>query len=313
MQPVNSMQPSTRNVSCSRPVVTVVTPTYNRSEELKLLYASLLKQTKLNFEWLIIDDGSTDETNEICRAWMKEKSFVIRYLRKSNGGKHTALNYSYNYIHTPLTFIVDSDDTLTEDAIETISDDYSRHKEEADLCGFSYLRASPKGDILSRSEVPFDGMKESFCQCRINRNISGDMAEVWFTKVLQEYRFPEFPGEKFLGEDLVWIRMSEKYKLRFFNRKLYISGYLDEGLTRNRRKHNILSPRGCVLRAHTFLEADVHLRYKMKAMAQYFIYGRFAGTTYGESFGNTQHKILGFICILPAIILYYIWNITNKR
>ena len=105
-----------------------------------------------------------------------------------------------------------------------------------------------------------EGMKESYVECRINRNIGGDMAEVWYTHCLKEYLFPEFQGEKFLGEDIVWVRMSEKYKMRFFNRVIYISDYLEDGLTNNRRKHNIKSPNGCIARAEAFLDSNACMK-----------------------------------------------------
>lgn len=107
-----------------------------------------------------------------------------------------------------MTFIVDSDDILTSNAISTIEQVYSKYKNENDLCGFSFLRGKPNGGYLSTSGVPQDGMKESYVECRVNRSIGGDMAEVWYTYCLKEYLFPEFSGEKFLGEDIVWVKMS---------------------------------------------------------------------------------------------------------
>ena len=100
--------------------ITVFTPTYNRAYILPKLYESLKKQTCMNFEWLIIDDGSTDDTSEVVKTFKTDK-FPILYYYKKNGGKHTAMNYSHPYINGDLLFIVDSDDVLTNDAIETIT------------------------------------------------------------------------------------------------------------------------------------------------------------------------------------------------
>lgn len=217
--------------------------------------------------------------------------FPIFYHRKENGGKHTALNYAYQFIKTPLTFIVDSDDSLTRDAISYVNEIYKRYKNESDLCGFSFLRGKPDGGYLSTSGVPQDGMKESYVECRINRGIGGDMAEVWYTHCLKEYLFPEFQGEKFLGEDIVWVRMSEKYKMRFFNRVIYVSDYLEDGLTNNRRKHNIKSPNGCVARAEAFLDSDSNIKAKIKAALQYQIYGKFAGVGEIDLFRKSKNKM----------------------
>lgn len=291
--------------------VTVLTPAYNREKLLQKLYNSLCNQNCKDFVWLIIDDGSSDNTDRYIDEIRENADFQIVYYKKKNGGKHTALNYAYQYIDTPLTFIVDSDDVLTSDAISTVIETYSKYKDEKDICGFSFLRGKPDGGYLSVSGVPRDGMKETFVQCRINRNISGDMAEVWYTHCLKEFPFPEYHGEKFLGEDIVWVKMAQKYKMRFFNKVIYMSDYLEDGLTNNRRKHNIKSPNGCVARAEAFLDADIPLKNKIKAALQYQIYGKFANRSIKELFRNTKQKGLFVVCALPSAVLYVKWRRQN--
>lgn len=293
--------------------ITVLTPTYNRGKLLQKLYKSLYEQDCKKFEWVVVDDGSTDDTSVFVKQMKSEADFPIYYYKKKNGGKHTALNFAYQYIKTPLTFIVDSDDYLTTDAISCIEEVYEKYKDEENLCGFCFLRGKSGGGYLSTSGVPKDGMKESYVQCRINRNIGGDMAEVWYTHCLKEYPFPEFKGEKFLGEDIVWVKMSEKYKMRFFNHVIYISDYLEDGLTNNRRKHNIGSPNGCVKRAEVFLDSGIHLKAKIKSILQYEIYGKFANKTNRELFCKTKHKLLYVLFFLPAYILYGKWKKENAK
>ena len=291
--------------------ITVLTPCYNREKLLQKLYNSLCNQDCKDFVWLIIDDGSTDNTGEYINEIKGKGDFPIVYHKKKNGGKHTALNYAYQYINTTLTFIVDSDDTLTRDAISTVKDTLNKYRNETDICGFSFLRGKPNGGYLSVSGVPKDGMKETFVQCRINRNIGGDMAEVWYTHCLKEFPFPEYHGETFLGEDIVWVKMAQKYKMRFFNKVIYISDYLEDGLTNNRRKHNIKSPNGCVARAEVFLDADIPLKNKIKAALQYQIYGKFANRSIKELFHNTKHKRLFVSCVFPSTVLYVKWRQEN--
>lgn len=293
--------------------ITVLTPAYNRGKLLQLLYKSLCDQDCKDFEWLIIDDGSTDDTETCVKQMQRKADFPIYYNKKENGGKHTALNYAYQFIKTPLTFIVDSDDLLTSDAISQVKKVYEKYNGEEDICGFSFLRGKPNGGYLSTSGVPRDGMKASYVDCRINGNIGGDMAEVWYAHCLQEYPFPEFKGEKFLGEDIVWVKMSEKYKMRFFNRVIYISDYLEDGLTNNRRKHNIQSPNGCVARAEAFLDSNAHLKAKIKAGLQYQIYGRFANRSDKDLYYHTEHKWMYVICFLPAYILYQKWKMKSQN
>ena len=138
--------------------ITVITPTYNRGKLLQNLYQSLAKQDCKDFHWIVIDDGSTDDTGKYIEKMKKEADFPISYYKKENGGKHTALNYACKYIVTPLTFIVDSDDTLTVNAISTIQNIYQKYSNEADICGFSFLRGKPNGGYLSTSGVPKDGI-----------------------------------------------------------------------------------------------------------------------------------------------------------
>ena len=142
--------------------------------------------------------------------------------------------------------------------------------------------------------------------------IGGDMAEVWYTHCLKEYLFPEFQGEKFLGEDIVWVRMSEKYKMRFFNRVIYVSDYLEDGLTNNRRKHNIKSPNGCVARAEAFLDSDSNIKAKIKAALQYQIYGKFAGVGEIDLFRKSKNKMMFIVFAVPARLLYWKWNFADQ-
>ena len=265
-------------------------------------------QSNMNFTWLIIDDGSIDNTYSTVKKMIAESNFEIQYYKKSNGGKHTALNYSYQFIKTPLTMICDSDDWLTSNAIEVIENKYSLYKDEKDLCGFSFLKGNPNGGYLSSKKIPIDGMKASFCACRINKNIKGDMAEVWYTHCLEEYPFPKFNDEKFLGEDIVWIKMSEKYKLRFFNDVIYLGEYLEGGLTKNRRVYNIQSPVGAMERAKVFLDAQINFRYKIKPIVQYIVYGNFAGINVRKQYAKSSNKMLYFLAFLPSNLLFVIWK-----
>ena len=102
--------------------------------------------------------------------------------------------------------------------------------------------------------------------------------------------------------------MTEKYKMRFFNKVIYISDYLDEGLTNNRRKHNIASPQGCVVRAESFLKSDANLKAKVKAMMQYYIYGRFANIKIKTLWKRSQKKLFFVFMILPSHVLYLKWK-----
>jgi hypothetical protein len=252
-----------------------------------------------------MDDGSADNTEELVQGFMTEKKLVIVYRKKENGGKHTALNAAISEIESELVFIVDSDDLLNEDAVALIYNFYDKYNHEIGLCGYSFIRVNSDGRYLHSGTLTKDVVIDTFVNLRINQNLSGDMAEVWYTKCLKEYPFPEFRGEKFIGEDVVWIRMSGKYKLVFTNKVIYICEYLGDGLTKNRRQYNITSPKGCVLRAKTFLEADIKLKYLIKPGVQYIVYGLFANYKLNKMFKECPLKLLFIALFLPSCLIYF--------
>lgn len=239
---------------------------------------------------------------------IKEASYPIKYIYKENGGKHTAINVGIQEIRTELIFIVDSDDTLTKDAVELILRYHEKYKSIDGLCGYSFLRQFPDGNINGN---PFEREESigSYINMRINKNDTlADKAEVFYTKCLKEFPFPEYPGERFLGEDLVWIRMARKYNMVHINKAIYIGTYMEDGLTKNRRKHNIASPIGCMHRAEEFMESDINLKYRIKGSLQYIIYGLFANYSIGNLLKASRHKLLTSICVFPGIILYMKWK-----
>lgn len=288
-------------------LITVLTPAYNRERELERLFHSLENQDNSDFEWLIVDDGSSDRTESKVKEWMECSRISILYIKKQNGGKHTALNAGIHRIRSKWTFVVDSDDYLTEEAISTIVKKDEKF-DRPDICGFAFLRQSQNGSYLTNKLVPQDGLVESFCECRYGRKIVGDMAEVWKTECLKEYPFPEFFDEKFISEDVVWVAMAQKYKMVFFNKAIYISDYLEDGLTLNRRKHNMLSPRGCMYRGEVHLDADLPVKYKCRAMFYYSVYGFFAGYRKKELLKRSKHKVL-FLMLWPVSrLVIYKWR-----
>ncbi len=283
--------------------VTIITPTYNRANELKRLYESLLVQTDQDFLWLIVDDGSTDNTETVVQDWIRERKISLKYLKKPNGGKHTALNAGISMIGSPWTFIVDSDDYLTENAIELVRRKISEDDSDI-ICGLAFLRQTRNGSLLTNKKVPQSGMIDDYCHCRYGLDIQGDMAEVWKTKCLKEFPFPVFKNEKFCSEDVVWIRLAQKYKMRFYNDVIYMSDYLEGGLTKSRRKQNLMSPKGVMYRGIIHLRAGLPFKYRCKAMLYYQVYGRAAGYDYRYLFRKSEHKAFFAVMFFPSMLAY---------
>ena len=287
--------------------ITVLTPTFNRGG-LQSLWDSLQKQTVKEFEWLVVDDGSTDGTKNLITQLQEKSDFPIRYIYKNNGGKHTALNVGIQTIRSELTFIVDSDDCVTDDAVESILKIHKKYRSQNNICGYAFLRAFPDGKINGK-KFDVDERIGSYIDVRVNGDDTGaDKAEVFKTHCLKEFPFPEYPNEKFLGEDLVWVRMARKYEMVHINKAIYVGNYLEDGLTNNRRKHNIASPIGCMHRAEEFMESDLRTRYRIKGGLQYIVYRRFAGVKVVDLIRKSRHKVLATVCTPGGLFLHSRWS-----
>ena len=217
-------------------LISFLTPTFNRAYILGQLYDSLCKQLKKDFEWIVVDDGSTDNTEQLVQAWKREAKFPIHYIKKENGGKHRALNRGIEFVNSPYTCIIDSDDYLTENAVELI-EKWIRDIAEISACaGVSGVRKTPKGKIIG--EYPARKLYVDAKNIeRRKMHLEGDKAEVYRTDILRKYPFPEFKGEKFLSECAVWDKISlEGYWLRWYPDALFICEYREDGLTKTVNK-----------------------------------------------------------------------------
>lgn len=215
--------------------VTVFTPTYNRAYSLPRLYDSLKRQTFNDFEWVIVDDGSTDNTTEVVDSFFAEKPFFeIKYRRTENGGKHRAINRGMDMVSGELFFLVDSDDWLREDALECIdrTEKSIPTEQKNKFCGVYGLRVHTDGSIIG-STITEETRDLTYFE-RNQNGISGDKAECYYSYLMRKYPFPEYDGEKFCTECLVWDQIAaEGLKIRFFNQGIYFCEYLEDGLTKS--------------------------------------------------------------------------------
>ena len=213
-------------------MITIMTPTYNRAYILKEAYNSLKRQSSFEFEWIVVDDGSTDETEEIVRRWVEEeKNFSIVYEKQKNGGKHRAVNKGVSLAKYDYFLILDSDDRLTKNAVTLI---HTWIAEITDLNGFAGV-AGLRGNINTVIEETHQ--KKYIDATNLERqkfNIFVEQAEVYKTEILRKYPFPEFDGENFIRESAVWDRIAKDgWKLRWHNEIVYLWDYIEDGLTKN--------------------------------------------------------------------------------
>ena len=226
--------------------ITVFTPTYNRAYIIDELYNSLKKQTFIDFEWLIIDDGSTDCTYEKVKNWSADNTkFPIRYYKFENSGKQKEINRALDLARGELFFTVDSDDLLTADALDKINQWEKTIPQCEKFCGF----AGSDGDMTGKAINPI--FSEEYVDATFfNRYaetgmfIGHDRPWVFYTDVHRQYRYPEFEGEKFIAEAVVWNRMAKDgYQIRCFNDVIYLIEHQEDGYTKKISQILIQSPK----------------------------------------------------------------------
>lgn len=227
--------------------ITVCTPTYNRAHLLNKLYTSLKKQNYNSFQWIIVDDGSTDDTEAVVNEFIKENNINIRYIKKKNGGKHTALNIGIDNAEGELFWIVDSDDYIIDDALKYIWNKWCELKDNKDFAGLSALRGYENKKVIGTT-VNEEYIDADVLTYRYKYRVLGDKSEVYRTDILKKYKFPEYREEKFLTEAVVWNRIAnDGYKIRWFNKVIYICEYLEGGLTNTSDKNIMDSWQGTTL------------------------------------------------------------------
>lgn len=257
------------------PFISILTPTYNRGKLLLPLYDSLKNLTFKDFEWLIVDDGSEDDTEQYALSWIahniQNAEFPIRYIKKSNGGKHTAINRGVREANGELILILDSDDTLPSDSLATIAQYYEQCKGYKDCAGVCGLMAHHDGQLIGTG-FPKDPMYESALLFRYAEkgNVTGDLLEVYKTSVMREFPFPEIENERFCPESLVWNRIANKYKLFCFNKVIYYRDYLEGGLTSKIVRIRMNSPIASTMTYAEMLDYNISLKWKIRSAINYW-------------------------------------------
>jgi glycosyltransferase involved in cell wall biosynthesis len=213
----------------SAPRVTVLTPTFNRAGTLPRLYESLLAQSCTDFEWLVVDDGSTDTTGQLIETWRKNGPLGIDYLWQENGGKHVALNRGMVRVRTELVAMMDSDDWYRPDALQCL---LRRWDEIQIRGGFANIEGRcqlPDGTVLSPS-LGVDVLDLDYYEATVQHGLHGDTCGIWRTDVLRAHPFPEDLGP-FVSEGLVYNRVAATHRTRYCDDVVGIKEYLSGGLS----------------------------------------------------------------------------------
>lgn len=210
-------------------MLTVFTPAYNRASYLQRVYDSLLRQKCRDFEWLIIDDGSTDDIQNVMSAFLQENKLRIRYYNKENGGKHTAYNLALEKAEGDWFMCVDADDYLQDDAVQHILTETVKTSTQEGIVAY---KTDLNGNRLSQV-FPAELTQCKFSDLSLRFGCNGEFTLIYPTQILKQYPFPVFPGERFVGETVIYDRIDKVCPVRPLRKVITVCEYLQDGYSKN--------------------------------------------------------------------------------
>ncbi|TGV03948.1 glycosyltransferase family 2 protein [Flavivirga rizhaonensis] len=224
--------------------ITVFTPTYNRAYCLHQCYESLINQSNQDFIWLIIDDGSTDNTKELVASWIEEEKIDIIYHYQENQGMHGGHNAAYRLIETTLNICIDSDDCMGNNAIEKILTAWDLIKDKKEYAGLVGLDADFKGNLIG-TKIPEHLQQVTLYDLYNKYDVKGDKKLVYRTEVVKKYpAYPIFEGERFVPLGYLYQLIDQDYKLLPVNEVFCEVEYMVDGSSMNMLKQYRRHPKG---------------------------------------------------------------------
>lgn len=294
--------------------ITIFTPTYNRAYLLNNAYQSLCQQTSKKFEWLIIDDGSTDNTEELVNNWVKEKKLEIKYIKKNNEGKHIAINTAISICKNKYMLCLDSDDILIDNAIEEL---YKLLKTNSmtNIWAIVGPRAFLQKNKKNCWPKKLDDIQISkLCYLYDKYKYKGETYMLWNLDYLKEYTFPKFREENFVPEDLLYSEMDMKYNVLLYSSPLYIFEYQEDGYTKSGIKMLIKNPNG-----HALVNLEKSLKniysYKTRILsyARYKAMKGFFKLHNEDVYKKNKNIIVASLGSILSIMFYYNYKLKCNR
>lgn len=248
--------------------LTVFTPAYNRAHTIGRTYESLCRQTSQDFEWLVVDDGSQDNTKELVEEWIRENKISIRYIYQQNQGMHGAHNTAYANIQTELNTCIDSDDYMPDNAVEKIVTFWKEHGSDK-YAGILALDQEENTGKIIGTKFPED-LKESTLQGFYAAGGKGDKKLVYRTNVINQYPpYPLFEGERYVGLAYKYMLIDQDYKLLTLNEPLVIVEYQADGSSYNMFKQYWRNPKGFAFFRKTEMVTTKSLKRKFMVCIHY--------------------------------------------
>lgn len=280
--------------------LTVFTTTYNRAYCLHKCYESLLRQTCKDFEWLIVDDGSTDDTKILVQKWIDEGLIPIKYIYKENGGMHTGYNTAYDNIFTELAISIDSDDYMPDAAVETIITFWRKNKDDR-YAGIIGLDITPNGAVVG-SKLP--KIKSATVYDLYNRKgVKGDKKQVYRPELIRNFHSPVFEGEKLFPTCYKYFLVDLTHEMLILNEPFCVVEYMPDGYTKNiiklykKNLNNYIFYRKFIM---TYKNATFFHKYRF---AIHYVAESLLARQWNFLFSSPKF-LLTFLAVPPGILLY---------
>ncbi|MBR1733752.1 MAG: glycosyltransferase family 2 protein [Alloprevotella sp.] len=290
--------------------LTVFTPAYNRAATLPRTYESLVRQTCQDFEWLVVDDGSTDGTRELVDGWIAEGRIPIRYVWQENQGMHGAHNTAYRNINTELNICIDSDDFMPDDAVEKILRLW-RERGGDRYCGIVGLDVDMQGRIIG---TPLPAGREAITLRTFYEELGGrgDKKQAYRTDLVRQFPpYPQFEGEKYFGLGWLYYQLEEAHPLLVLNEPLVVVDYQDTGSSRSMWRQWWNNPQGfAYLRRYEMLATHSWKR-RLVCHAHYVSHSlRSRDLSFLQ---KSPQRLLTLACLLPGASLFLLNYYKVKR
>lgn len=287
-------------------MLSIFTPTYNRVDKLSRLFESLMNQTVFDFEWLIVDDGSTDNTENLIKQFQSQNKFPIIYYKQQNGGKHTAYNKALTLARGDFFFCVDSDDWLKEDAIGNLLSAISQINENQFIVAY---KSDSSGALLSNT-FPQNCKKTTLQQLSEQFGCRGEFSLVFPTKLVRQFPFPIFKNEKFVTESVVYDQINNVANILLLPQVLTICEYQPEGLSYNLNKIMKQNPAGYCLYFMQRIDMQKNFKNKIATAGKYNCFKIFAKSQ--KSIYNGEHKLLVFLSKPVGILFWFYYKLFRN-
>ena len=291
--------------------LTIFTPAYNRAHTIGRTYESLCRQTCKDFEWLIIDDGSQDNTRELVEGWIAENKIPIRYIYQQNQGMHGAHNTAYRNINTELNTCIDSDDYMPDDAVEKIITFWHEHGSDK-YAGLVGLDIDDKNKQIIGKPFPTN-LKETTLSGYYATGGSGDKKLVYRTSVINSYpEYPIFEGERYVGLGYKYQLIDQSYKLLTLNEPLAIVEYQFDGSSMNMYRQYWNNPKGFMFMRCNDMKYCAGIKRKFEACIHYISHSIRAKEK--KAITLSPLPMLTLLAVIPGLCLYcYTWLMIFKK